>query len=279
MTCDQHVFSIIPIEVALDGRLSKTHIRVLIALLSFRGKNTNLVWPSRESLMERCGLPETRISTATTELVSLGWLKKTGKGGFSKATVYEITVPNQSETVTEPVTVVELVTVTEPVTVTESVTVTEPVTRGVTEPVTQTVTEPVTRIEVTNEVTNEVTMIHSAHNDCAEADSGAGRRNNRFVRPSIDDVRGYCIERGNNVNPEQWLDHYTSNGWKVGRNPMKDWKAAIRTWERSSGGKNEKHPRHDTRSRAKRFSDKLDEIARRDIEENGFADDLGKRNI
>lgn len=55
----------------------------------------------------------------------------------------------------------------------------------------------------------------------------------RFTPPSVSDVREYCLERGNSVDPECFLDHYTSNGWKVGKNPMKDWKAAVRTWEKS----------------------------------------------
>ena len=46
-------------------------------------------------------------------------------------------------------------------------------------------------------------------------------------------VTAYCRERGNNVDPQHFIDHYTCNGWKVGRNPMKDWKAAVRTWERN----------------------------------------------
>ena len=54
-----------------------------------------------------------------------------------------------------------------------------------------------------------------------------------FKKPTLEEVRAYCQERGNSVNPEKWYDHYTSNGWKVGKNPMKDWKAAVRTWERS----------------------------------------------
>jgi hypothetical protein len=59
----------------------------------------------------------------------------------------------------------------------------------------------------------------------------------RFIRPDIQDVIAYCQERKNNVDPEKWHDHYTSNGWKVGKNPMKDWKAAVRTWEKSSVSK------------------------------------------
>ena len=55
----------------------------------------------------------------------------------------------------------------------------------------------------------------------------------RFEKPSISDIKQYCMERNNNVNAEQFYDHYESNGWKVGKNSMKDWKAAVRTWERS----------------------------------------------
>ena len=56
----------------------------------------------------------------------------------------------------------------------------------------------------------------------------------RFAPPSIEEVKLYCDERKNSVNAEQWHDHYSSNGWKVGKNPMRDWKAAVRTWERNS---------------------------------------------
>lgn len=55
----------------------------------------------------------------------------------------------------------------------------------------------------------------------------------RFEKPSISDIKQYCIERNNNVNAEQFFDYYESNGWKVGKNSMKDWKAAVRTWERN----------------------------------------------
>lgn len=50
--------------------------------------------------------------------------------------------------------------------------------------------------------------------------------------PTLEEVKEYCSERGNKVDPERWFDYYTSNGWKVGKNPMRDWKAAVRTWER-----------------------------------------------
>lgn len=57
-------------------------------------------------------------------------------------------------------------------------------------------------------------------------------RGNRFVSPSLDQVRAYCLERGNKVDPQSFVDFYASKGWVVGKSPMKDWKAAVRTWER-----------------------------------------------
>lgn len=59
----------------------------------------------------------------------------------------------------------------------------------------------------------------------------------RFEKPSISDIKQYCMERNNNVNAEQFYDHYESNGWKVGKNAMKDWKAAVRTWEKNNYNK------------------------------------------
>ena len=59
-----------------------------------------------------------------------------------------------------------------------------------------------------------------------------------FVPPTLEEVTSYCKERNNTVNPSKWLAHYEANGWLVGRNKMKNWKAAIRTWEHSDFNKN-----------------------------------------
>lgn len=56
----------------------------------------------------------------------------------------------------------------------------------------------------------------------------------RFVKPTIEDIFNYCSERENNVDCRKFFDYYESNGWKVGKNPMKDWKASIRTWEKNT---------------------------------------------
>jgi hypothetical protein len=54
-----------------------------------------------------------------------------------------------------------------------------------------------------------------------------------FQAPTVEDVRKYCVERGNKVDPQSFIDFYESKGWMIGKNHMKDWKAAVRTWERS----------------------------------------------
>ena len=53
-----------------------------------------------------------------------------------------------------------------------------------------------------------------------------------FRKPAPDELSAYCAERGNNVNPQAFFDYYESKGWVIGKSPMKDWKAAVRTWER-----------------------------------------------
>lgn len=53
----------------------------------------------------------------------------------------------------------------------------------------------------------------------------------RFTPPTLAEVTAYCRERQNAVDPQRFIDYYTANGWKVGKNSMKDWKAAVRTWE------------------------------------------------
>lgn len=68
-----------------------------------------------------------------------------------------------------------------------------------------------------------------------EIDSSASTttKRKRFEKPTLSQITQYCLERNNNVNAEQFYDYYESNGWKVGKNSMKDWKACVRTWERN----------------------------------------------
>ena len=71
-----------------------------------------------------------------------------------------------------------------------------------------------------------------------ESYTRARAREARFSPPSVEEVAAYCRERGNGVDAQAFVDFYTSKGWKVGSSPMKDWRAAVRTWEKREGGSN-----------------------------------------
>ena len=67
-------------------------------------------------------------------------------------------------------------------------------------------------------------------------------RARRFTPPTLDDVLAYVRERGSDVDPQRFLDFYASKGWMIGKNPMKDWKAAVRTWEKREDTGNNSNP-------------------------------------
>lgn len=62
------------------------------------------------------------------------------------------------------------------------------------------------------------------------------KRSKNFVKPTLEEVTNYCLERKNSIDPQNFLDFYESKGWKVGNQAMKDWKACIRTWEQRAKG-------------------------------------------
>lgn len=57
----------------------------------------------------------------------------------------------------------------------------------------------------------------------------------RFTPPTVEDVRTYCSNRGNDINAQHFVDFYTARGWKYGSTAIKDWKACVRTWEQRNG--------------------------------------------
>lgn len=65
-------------------------------------------------------------------------------------------------------------------------------------------------------------------------DTDAGSKTKRFVPPTVDEVKAYCLERNNNIDAQYFCDYYESKGWMIGKNKMKDWKCSVRTWERNN---------------------------------------------
>jgi len=65
----------------------------------------------------------------------------------------------------------------------------------------------------------------------------------RFVKPTVEEIEEYCTERGNKINAQSFFDWNESKGWRVGNSPMKDWKAAVRTWEQRDKAKAPEEPK------------------------------------
>lgn len=96
----------------------------------------------------------------------------------------------------------------------------------------------VTGHHATDKIRIDKNRIEEENNNMGDSDESqpVPKRKN-FIPPSVEEVKAYCIERQNNVDAEAFVDFYESKGWMVGKNKMKDWKAAVRTWEKGNKAK------------------------------------------
>lgn len=63
------------------------------------------------------------------------------------------------------------------------------------------------------------------------AKSSSAGQPRRFAKPTVEEIRAFCAERGNGIDPQRFFDYYEARGWLIGSQPMKNWQAAVRTWE------------------------------------------------
>ena len=84
-----------------------------------------------------------------------------------------------------------------------------------------------------NDVSSERYVNESSTNRQRIVNESSKRK--KFTPPTVDEVRAYCQERNNSVDPERFVDFYSAKGWKIGKDSMKDWKACVRTWEKRTG--------------------------------------------
>lgn len=90
-------------------------------------------------------------------------------------------------------------------------------------------------IELEKEKEIEIEQELESEGDCKEGDKLPQQntsRSSRFIPPTADEVRAYCSEKNLNIDADHFIDFYESKGWFVGKNKMKDWKAAVRNWVR-----------------------------------------------
>lgn len=81
----------------------------------------------------------------------------------------------------------------------------------------------------------EKSSILSASDEAGEQPTKP-KRSKRFTPPEVEEVAAYCEERKNGIDAQHFVDYYEARGWMIGKNRMKDWKAAVRTWERNRDG-------------------------------------------
>ena len=86
-------------------------------------------------------------------------------------------------------------------------------------------------VEATSE--NVVSPLMNKYKRISKSTEQVKMNKRRFEKPTVYEVAEYCKSRKNSVDPEAFVDFYESKGWVVGKTPMKDWKAAVRTWERN----------------------------------------------
>ena len=202
-----------PLEALTDSMLSDPERRVLLALFSYRGKVTELVFPSLEALSERSNISDkTRISKITTSLAKKGWLTKK-KRGFTGCNQYTMCMPERLTNLDlETNLALETNLVPDTNSNLDSDTNYDLGLRD--------------HVQVTNQITNHINK------------PVKGKTLAVFVKPSIDEIENfmadYCQENSLSLNPNEptkYFHYFESNGWLVaGKSPMQNWKSSVISW-------------------------------------------------
>ena len=205
-----------PLEALTDPELTDQERRVLLALFSFRGKVTQNVWPSRQQLGDRANIKDlSAVGKRTTSLREKGWLVKFKKG-FSGHMTYTLTFPERLSTVQD--------TIGQPLEVESTSNAITPHEVESTAP-TRSNPPPHTGYYPPTALNKPV---NKPINNIGDKSPELSKK---FKIPTLEEVTDYCRERNNTLDAQNFIDFYSSKGWLVGKNKMKDWQACIRTWE------------------------------------------------
>ena len=190
----------IPKEIWLDKRLTALEKVIFLEIDSLDNEETHC-YASNKHLAEFCQCTEVKISTAINKLIKLGFLELVsfdGRTRILKSRLKETLRQNQTNFKAES-----------------------------------------NKVNTNNTFNNtESNKKETVSKDTEKKEPLQCNRGvtERFRKPTLDEIKAYCLERGNNINAEQFYDYYESKGWLVGKSPMKDWKASVRTWERNGYG-------------------------------------------
>ena len=90
------------------------------------------------------------------------------------------------------------------------------------------------KVSIGKDSINNNIVIGHENSEEQEKETTTTLKEKKFTKPSVEEIKNYCLERKNNIDAERFFDYYESKGWKIGKNTMKNWQAAIRTWERNN---------------------------------------------
>lgn len=173
---------------------------VLLVLANHAGHDGSNAWPAVSTIARKACLSERRVISALRALEAYGLISRVERPGRSSVFNLRLDVltPDGASPLTER----------------------HPC-RSVTPPLTERHPTP-----------DAPSPKPSSNHPVTIQEEGKRKRSPTFVPPDVDEVREYCRERGNSVDPETFVDFYQQKGWMVGKNRMKDWRAAVRTWEK-----------------------------------------------
>lgn len=248
---------VLPYEILSDTRLTLRHIRTLMAIFSWRKKNSSLARISREKISERTGYPIARVSEITTELSKLGWITKVGNGGKSQWCEYHINdledLPN-TESVSQNSNGYQN---SNGIDQNAIDTVTKTVTPGVTESVTVGVTESVTPIDTKRNTKRNYNFFkkEKTFKDLVK------EKRTEDDKPTIDDIESFCIENDLDVNPSDFYNHYERYNWEY-KGEIIQWKQKIQEWDVKEKDKKKVNYRHLTNEQKLIESEKASQLSR-----------------
>lgn len=205
-----HVF----LEILRNPNIEPEAKSIYAYLCGFAG-NGDTCYPSRKTMLYEMGMSETRFSKYMNQLKAMGVVEviKTKRGNLRAHNIYRI---NHKICITENDGFTDL-------RCSENWSATK---GSATEGSATNLSTKINSIK-----NNSLNNNNNKESICNSAESPP-HKTKKFVKPTVEEVKAYCEERGNNIDPEHFVDYYESNGWMVGKNKMKDWHAAIRTWER-----------------------------------------------
>ncbi len=121
---------------------------------------------------------------------------------------------------------------------------------------------------------SEATETHTNNNykQLINNDNNIGEKSNRFIPPTLEEVKAYCLERKNNVDAQKFIDHYTTANWYRGKTKIKDWKACIRTWEQ-----NNKQTANTSTTKPNKFHNEMDKRTTNYTPEQ--LEEIGRKNL